>query len=343
MKRILFLIVGIGVSLGCLAWSMRETKTDELLHAFSGANYFTLPLMLALLFAFYWLKAIRWKWLLAPVRQFTTRELFAPVMTGFAANNILPAHLGEFVRVFFVRRRYGIPVSTVLSTVVLERIFDVLAILALFGIGLAYTDGMPPAQQRAAQLVGIGSAIVVVAVVLYLVWTEMFIRFTEWCLSLFPFLPKSLTHGIVDMLRKGADGLMALKSAKAIVLISLNSLLQWLLNGLIAWVALRSFQIEVTPASGLIVTGVTALGVTIPSTPGYFGVIQMCFSVAMQAQQSVPAPSQVFGASVYYQLSMYIPVTVLGLYYLHQAGLSLRELQTAASAKDKDAPEVPAA
>jgi uncharacterized membrane protein YbhN (UPF0104 family) len=105
MKRLIFLLLGIGVSLGCLAWSMRETNLAELKQAFANANYLTLPAMLALLFAFYWLKAIRWKWLLAPVRQFTTRELFAPVMTGFAANNILPAHLGEFVRVFFVRHR----------------------------------------------------------------------------------------------------------------------------------------------------------------------------------------------------------------------------------------------
>jgi len=334
MKRLIFLLLGIGVSLGCLAWSMRETNLAELKQAFANANYLTLPAMLALLFAFYWLKAIRWKWLLAPVRQFTTRELFAPVMSGFAANNILPAHLGEFVRVFFVRHRYGVPVSTVLSTVVLERIFDVLAILALFGIGLAYTDGMPPAQQRAAEIVGAGSAVVVLAVVIYLIWTEAFIWFTEQCFGFFPFLPAFLTRGIVDMLRKGADGLMALKSAKAIILISLNSMVQWLINGMIAWIALRSFQIDVTPAAGLIVTGVTALGVTIPSTPGYFGVIQLCFSVALQAQETRPDPSLVLGASVYYQLSMYIPVTVLGLYYLNQAGLSLSRLQTAATKED---------
>ena len=170
---------------------------------------------------------------------------------------------------------------------------------------------------------------VVVAVVVYLIWTELFIRLLTWSLSLLPFLPAKLSIGLVEMLRKGGDGLMALKSGKAVLLIIVTSLLQWLLNGLIAYVALRAFHIDVTLATGLIVTGVTAFGVTIPSTPGYFGVIQMCFQVSMNAQLLKPDPSLVLGSSVYYHMSMYIPVTVLGLYFLHQSGLSLKDMRKA--------------
>jgi uncharacterized membrane protein YbhN (UPF0104 family) len=171
---------------------------------------------------------------------------------------------------------------------------------------------------------------VVIAVVIYLIWTEHFIGFVGWGLSMCPFLPVKLSAGLVGMLRTGGEGLMALKSGKAVALIVFTSLLQWLLNGLIAYVALSAFHIDVTPATGLIVTGVTAFGVTIPSTPGYFGVIQMCFEVSMNAQQLKPDPSLVFGSSVYYHMSMYIPVTMLGLYFLHQSGLSFKDMQKAA-------------
>ena len=135
MKRILGIIVGVAVSLACLAYAMRGVSWEELKVGFANANYLTLPLMLAFLFAFYWLKAVRWAWLLTPIQPFTGRQLMPPLLIGFAANNVLPAHLGEFVRVFVVNRKFGLPATTVLSTVVLERIFDVLAILALFGIG----------------------------------------------------------------------------------------------------------------------------------------------------------------------------------------------------------------
>jgi uncharacterized protein (TIRG00374 family) len=335
MKRAFFLILGIVVSVGCFAWSLKDTNPEQLKAGFSGANYWTLPVMLLLLFAFYWLKTLRWQWLLAPVAPLTFRQLFPPMLIGFAANNLLPAHLGEFIRVFVVRKKYGVPASTVLSTVVLERIFDVLAILALFGVGLMFTDDLPDNYRKGAIVLGGFAAVVVVSVVLYLIWTDVFLRFAAWCFSWFPFLPAKLTTGVLDMLSKGADGLSALRSGKAVFLITVSSLIQWLLNGMIAYVALRAFQIDVTLATGLIVTGVTAFGVTIPSTPGYFGVIQMCFQVSMNAQQLRPDPSLVLGASVYYQMSMYIPVTMLGLYFVQQMGLSLKDLQRAADTNEE--------
>ena len=330
MKRAFFLILGIVVSVGCFAWSLQGTNPAQLKAGFSGANYWTLPVMLLLLFGFYWLKTLRWQALLAPVAPLTFRQLFSPMLIGFAANNLLPAHLGEFIRVFVVRKKHGVPASTVLSTVVLERIFDVLAILALFGVGLLFTDDLPDDYRNGALVLGALAGGVVLSVVVYLIWTDVFLRFVAWCFSLLPFLPSKLTAGILDMLRKGADGLAALRSGKAVFFIVVTSLVQWLLNGMIAYVALKAFHIDVTLATGLIVTGVTAFGVTIPSTPGYFGVIQMCFQVSMKSQQIEPDPSLVLGASVYYQMSMYIPVTMLGLYFAQQLGLSFKDLQRVA-------------
>ena len=336
MKRAFFLVLGILVSFGCLAWSLRGTDTESLKAGFANANYWTLPIMLALLFAFYWLKTWRWQLLLAPVAPLTIRQLFSPMLIGFAANNLLPAHLGEFIRVFFVRQKHGVAASTVLSTVVLERIFDVLAILTLFGIGLAFTDDLPDHYRNGAMLLGAAAGSVVIAVAIYLIWTEHFIDFVGWGLSMCPFLPAKLSSALVGMLRQGGEGLLALKSGKVVALVVVTSLLQWLLNGLIAYVALRAFHIDVTPATGLIVTGVTAFGVTIPSTPGYFGVIQMCFDVSMNAQQLKPDPSLVFGSSVYYHISMYIPVTILGLFFLQQSGLCLQDMQKVAGTKSED-------
>jgi uncharacterized protein (TIRG00374 family) len=186
MKHAFFLILGIVVSVGCFAWSLKDTDADQLQAGFSDANYFTLPSMLGLLFAFYWLKTMRWQWLLAPAAPLTVKQLFPPMLIGFAANNLLPAHLGEFVRVFVVRKKYGVPASTVLSTVVLERIFDVLAILALFGVGLIYSNDLPEDYRTAAILLGTLAGGVVAAVIIYLIWTDFFIRLVAWGMKFFP-------------------------------------------------------------------------------------------------------------------------------------------------------------
>jgi uncharacterized protein (TIRG00374 family) len=306
MKRAFFLLIGILVSVACFAMSLKGVNLDELADAFSEANYLTLPLMLGLLFGFYWLKTMRWSWMLRPVEKLTTRQLFGPMLIGFAANNLLPAHLGEFIRVYVVRRQYGVPLGTVLSTVVLERIFDVMAILALFGIGLAYSGELPADYRNGALMLGGGALAVVAAVIVYLIWTEWFVSVTATVMGKLP-LPPSLTKKIVEMLRTGADGLGSLRSVRSVTAIIVSSMVQWLLNGMIAFVALRAFGIPVSLATGLIVTGVTAVAVTIPSSPGYFGVIQVAFRLSMEAQANPPDPALVLGSSFYYHLSMYIP------------------------------------
>ncbi|MDG2129429.1 MAG: lysylphosphatidylglycerol synthase transmembrane domain-containing protein [Fuerstiella sp.] len=326
MKRAIGLIIGIVVSVVCFAYSMKGTSLADLRAGFQQANYLTLPLMLAMLFGFYWLKAMRWSWLLKPVTSLTTRRLFPPLLIGFAANNILPAHLGEFVRVFVVRKQHQVPFSTVFSTVVLERIFDVVAILGLFSVGLMFTSDLPDDYRRNALFLAAGCVFVVICVAIYLIWTDWFLRLTERVIGWVPFIPEALTGKILDMLRAGAHGLAALRSGRAVFLIMLNSIAQWLLNGLLAYTALRAFHVPVTPSAGLIITGVIAIGVTIPSSPGYFGVIQYCFAISMAAQGLDIDPSLVLGASLYYHISMYIPVTVLGVHYLHSVGMRVSDL-----------------
>jgi uncharacterized protein (TIRG00374 family) len=338
MKRYLIFVLGVAVSVFCLYLAFRNTTFSELYAAIQSANYFTLPIILVMLFVFYWLKAVRWSWLLGPVAPLTTRQLFPPTMIGFAANNMLPAHLGEFVRVFVVRRDYRVPVATVLSTVVLERIFDALAILTLFGIGLSFSADLPDDYRQKAAVIGCLAVLGSLVVVAYLIWTDWFLGLTSRILDWCPFLPASLTGKVTDLLRTGAHGLHALRDLKMVLLIAINSLVQWTLNGAMAYVALRSFGIDVSPTAGLIITGVTAIGVTVPSTPGYFGVIQMCFAVSMAAQAVKPDPSLVLGASLYYHISNYIPVTLLGVYFLNRAGLHLGDLTSAAEHSADDQP-----
>ncbi len=70
--------------------------------------------------------------------------------------------------------------------------------------------------------------------------------------------------------------------------------------------------------------GVTALGVAIPSTPGFFGVVQFCFWVSLRIFGVEKADA--FAASVYYHLSQYIPVTLVGLYSLARLGLRFGDI-----------------
>lgn len=335
MRRVLLIFLGVAVSIGSLVWAMRDTSVADLRSSLSHANWLYLILILAVTALMFWFKAIRWSQLLNPVQPLSAGQLFRPLVIGFGANNILPAHLGEFVRVFVVNRQYRVSATAALSTVVLERILDIVAILVLFAAGLWYAPQMPPEYKNGAVAFSVLCGGMVTVVIVYLIWTNVFLRVTRAVFDFLPFVPENLTGKVLEMLQQGALGLQSLKSPSTLALLLLNSLLQWLLNGIGACAALWALGINVDLSTGLILTGITAFGVMIPAAPGYFGVIQVCFLVAMKAQAMQPSDSDVLAASFFLQVPQYIIITSLALIFMQQLGFGLRQLATSAP----DAPQ----
>ena len=94
-NRLLKLSAGLLVTILCLAAALWGLDLEKVSESFAGLNYGTLPVILALLFLFFWLKAVRWRLLLSPLREFRTQEVVPPLMIGFMGNNVLPAHLAN--------------------------------------------------------------------------------------------------------------------------------------------------------------------------------------------------------------------------------------------------------
>jgi uncharacterized protein (TIRG00374 family) len=335
-NRWVHLALGIAVSVACLAWAagglLRDKDAIEQVGtAFVQANYLTLPPMWGALVGFYLIKAWRWRLLLKPVGDYhTLRDLVPPTMTGFAFNNLLPAHLGDFVRVYLFARKFRAPVTAVLSTVVLERVFDIVAILLLLGTGLVFVELPDPNVRRAALVFAAAAGAFVIVALAYVIWTRRFVAIFEAVLARLPLVPAGLRRKLATMLEAGAAGLASLKHPQLLAGIAVSSLAQWILNGSMVYLALWSFGIQV--GNGLLVScivlGVTALAVAIPSSPGYFGVIQAAFMSVLALFGANQA--DVFAASIYFHLAQYIPVTLVGLYYFNTTGLTFAEVEAAA-------------
>ena len=287
--------------------------------------------MMGLLISFFTLKAYRWKLLLKPIRELTTWQVTPAMMIGFAFNNLLPAHLGEFVRVFVLGKQYDLPKTPVLSTVVLERILDIIAILSLLGISLLFIDDMPEEAKQGSIIFAAVSFCGVIVLGLYMAFTKQFVAFTRSVLNRLGFIPEKLRSGVLDMLESGAVGLESVKDPILLLLIAITSFAQWLANGLMIYVSLRSFGVSIDVTHALLVMGVTAIGVTVPSSPGYFGVIQWCFKISL-VPLGYDGP-RVFAASIYYHMCQWIPVTTTGLVFLSKVGLSFSDVRREATAE----------
>ncbi|MFH1304650.1 MAG: lysylphosphatidylglycerol synthase transmembrane domain-containing protein [Planctomycetota bacterium] len=324
-SKLIKLMIGIIITIACLTAAVWGIDPQQIKESFQRANFWTLPVLLLLLFVFFWFKALRWRMLLEPIKDLSVSQVTPAMMIGFMGNNILPAHLGEFLRVYVLSRQFQIPKTTILSTVVLERLFDIVAILCFLGVGISFAPNLPDHYRSLSLLMAIVILVMISLVATYLIWTERVIGLFRKIFSYLSFLPSKLTHLVLEMMQSGAHGMASMKSKRLCFGIIWTSFAQWAINGLSILVALWSFDIQVTPLAAFVVLGVTAFGVTVPSTPGFFGVIQLCFWISLQAFGVSKADA--FAASIYYQLSQYIPVTLIGLYFSNREGLKLNEAE----------------
>ena len=131
-----------------------------------GANWLLLALAVAVTTATFPARALRWRCFLAPVQPDSPfRSRFAAVCTGFMANNLLPARAGELARAFAYNRLEGVGVVTAMSTLVVERLMDGVAILLLLFAALA-AAGLPSSELPEALAAGVRLLLAALAAVL---------------------------------------------------------------------------------------------------------------------------------------------------------------------------------
>jgi len=318
------LVVGLIVTAVCFWWAVRDVDWQEVGQQFSKARYETIPLYILFLVLFFVLKAIRWAWLLRPLKKLTARVVAAPLMIGFMGNNILPAHLGEIFRVVILSRQQKVPAAGVLSSVAIERVLDVVAVLILVGVGLMAVRDLPDMIRNALFVGGLIAIGGVVAFALAIVWMNRSVTFAIWMVGHVP-LPVTIQEKLIETITSAAAGASVLRDGRLLALILSNSLMQWSCNCAMIAVSLWSFGIEVPFSATLILLGVLVVAVTIPTSPGFFGAIQVAFVETLK-MFDVPE-SSAFAASIYYHLIQYIVVTAVGFGFLGQTGISLSKLE----------------
>ncbi len=241
MKGFISLIVGLLVTALALTYALWDVDVAEFSALFRSANYWVIAPFLGLLTAHFWLKALRWVAILRPLGRFTPAQVTPAMMIGFGANNVVPAHLGELLRTVVFARRFGKPYSGVLASLVLERIFDVTAILLLYLFAASITR--PPTEVlTSVVLIAAGMTAGAFAVILFVLWKphrvlSMWNRVARW-------LPAHLQERGETVLQNVVLALSSLKAPGLLIVLLGNSLLQWTLAAGNIWLAMWAFGLN---------------------------------------------------------------------------------------------------
>src|SRR5512138_1499878 len=207
--------IGVLISIVFIWLALRGLRLNEFWGAVKKANYLWLIPGIAVYFVGVWVRAWRWHYLLGPIKKIPTGTMFPIVAIGYMGNNISPARAGEVLRAVILKRKEGVPISASLATIIVERIFDGVVMLAFVFVNLpelAKLTGSSGFVGNIQQVAVIGTGVFLGALAVFLV-AAMFPQTTEkvafWFIE--HLLPKRLHEKVTGIMHKFLDGLESLR------------------------------------------------------------------------------------------------------------------------------------
>jgi len=283
-----------------------------------------------LMYLTYLLRACRWYEFLKPVKEVSIFRLWTAQVLGFGAVAVL-GRPGELVRPYLVARQEGLSVSSQMAVWVLERFYDSVAMVLVVAFsfvwgGLMDDTGSPLAplvlRMRTAGLILLAATLV--GVMLLVVYER---RLSQGNLKL-GFLPERYAQKVNTALASFAQGLMAVRSARAQTLGALYSLGIWVTISAAFWMVLQAFGPPIDDlnlASSMLVMGFAIAG-SIIQAPGVGGGSQVLAILALTEIFGVPAELATSAGIVLWALA-FVAVVPLAVGVGFQQGISFGSLR----------------
>jgi uncharacterized protein (TIRG00374 family) len=291
--------------------ALRGIKLGEAWRALQRSDYWWLIPALAAFGLGNVARALRWRSLFPAGRRPPRGTTLNAMMIGYLYNNVLPARAGEAARVLVLTQRSSSPPVEIASTVVLERLFDIVGILVLFFLAQPWLPHV--GWFGAAALASIVLAVVIaLAAAALAVYGDRPLRFLLRPLRrLRPFSEARLEGAVADVVH-GLSGLREWRVALEALLWTLGA---WLCSMLCAYLLMIGFHLQLSFAAGVLVMVAVGLSMILPSAPAAVGVYEGATLIALGAfgvHHSVAFPY-----AVLLHLVNFLPFVLVGLVLLH--------------------------
>ncbi len=322
MKRWRFWL-GLVLSGGFLYFALRGLRIGEIWEPLKSARYgWLLPGVLVYFLAVI-VRSWRWHYLLRPMKNIPTRTMFPIVAIGYMGNNIYPARAGEVLRAVVLKRREGVSISASLATIIMERVFDGVVMLGFIFLNLPELANLTGASGLigSIQSLALWGSIAFLGALGVFLGAAMFPKKAEqavgWLIK--RIIPKRFRDRALQVSRKFLSGLESLRSPHEALMVFFTSLGIWLLEVGNYWFVMQAFDFEVSIFALMLMNGIVNLATTIPSAPGYIGTFDapgIAVLVAYGVKQGVAA-----SYTLVLHAALWLPITLLGGYYLAREGL----------------------
>lgn len=315
--------LGISVSVACLGLLFWQIDLKRLLIAVRVANWGALPIVISAYLIFMFLRAWRWQIMLGSKVRYW--PVFHAQSIGYLLTNILPFRLGDLGRAYFIGQQPGLSGLQALSSVVLERILDMLIIVLFFGLSLTMVPTMPPVLAQAGMTFAVLSVLFFGMMLLIVSHRSLALMITQRTLARIRWLETE-----VWLRRAGLflEGLQSLNQWRPLIVVLGLSFVDWMTGVAAFYWGIGAFWSGVTWPAAIFTLCAAAFGVSLPSSPSAIGVFHASVWLALSIF-SVTREQALGFAFVYHALT-FIIVLILGSIGLWRGGQTLSEISTAA-------------
>jgi len=303
-------LAGAGITVLCLVVFVRQVNVSDVLDALAHFHWAYLVLGIASLAVGYALRIVRWSMMLrAAGANVTFRDCCAPFLGSIALNNVLPLRLGDVVRALVFPRSMGITKTTATSSLIVERLVDLMTLLASLAIGLfaIRAIAIPEALKASAVSLAIAGGVVLALGFFFSgALARLFDRLADRARE----QGAAKRAAVCDTLAGLLHGFNVMSRPRLLLSMLAVSMLVWVGEAGLFYFVLLGAGVEGSPLVALLVMAVATLSTLVPSSPGYVGPFHLAAFTAISLVGGTAAQAGSYAVIVH--LALWLPTTLAG-------------------------------
>jgi uncharacterized protein (TIRG00374 family) len=316
-KHKLLTILGLVISIVLLYFSMKDIRLQEIVSTIRNADLRFVFMPTVAIFAAASLCSIKWTRIAGGNVRF--KDSFTALIIGLFINNVLPARIGEIARGYVLSKRTGISLTYGITTVIIDRIFDLIGLLLITFIFFP-KHSLPPR---------ISQAISLLVLVLFILISLMVLlsreRFAGAIAGRLARIKRPAFAKFAKRLIEIQENLKRIGSPFNLLVLVAIAFITWLCMGAALYFVLKTLNININIMYIPFICVLLNMGITIPSSPGYIGLYQFLLTYLLSVFD-VPK-HEGFAASILFHASWYIPYNIVGFIFLIKEHLKIKEIQ----------------
>jgi glycosyltransferase 2 family protein len=316
-KHRIITILGFVISVVLLYFSLRGISFKEIGRTLDCADWRLV--FVPLVFIAISIAGCSFRWSRVCGGNVRFRDTITALIIGLFVNNVLPARIGEIARGYVLSKRTGLSLTYSLSTVVADRLFDLIGLLAIT-FAFFPKQALPPAVSRAIMALVL---LLIVCVIGVAVMSHR--RFAGFVADRLQKIKKPFLSKIAQRLLEIQENLKRISSPLNLIGLTAISLVNWLSMSTALYFVALSVGVTLDFRYVPFVCALLNMGLTIPSSPGYIGIYQFLLTNLL-LMFAVPR-AEAFTISILFHASWYLPYNIAGAVLLVKENLKFKDIR----------------